>query len=279
MIIWALAEFGGAYVFGSRVPLLQVVWLRYGLYLACMLVAFGGPDRLRFVRTRHPWLQLARSLTMLVMPAAFAIATRELRVAQVMSVFWIAPAMVLLLARATGDRASRLLWFTTLTAWAGVLIIQRPPAHAIGWSGMAALVMAGSFSAYVVLTSVLDRKETLLTNLFHSAAGVFVALTFAMPFVWTPIGLFEVLAATALAACTWTFFCLLELGVREAGPSAIAPFLFTQALVEAGIRIGTRGPDIRLDVGALLIAGAMALWLLRAKTNDHRATPRHYSTV
>jgi hypothetical protein len=278
MIIWALAEIGGPYVFGRRVPLLQIVWLRYAFYLAFMIVALGPRYGLGFVRTRHPWMQLVRSGTMLIMPAAFAVAAQELRISQVMSVFWIAPAMLLLFARVAGDHGSRLVWLTTLSAWVGVLIVHRPPVLVIGWPGVAALVGAASFSGYLVLTWVVDRKETLLTNLFHSAAGVFVALTFAMPFVWTPIGLYDVLGAAALGACTWMVFCFLELGIREAGPSAIAPFLFTQALIEAGVRIGIRGPDIPLVAGSLVIVGAMALWLWRVNTNE-RVTALHYSTV
>ena len=69
-LLWALVEVFASWLSRPYSPY-QVVWARYGSHLAIMLAIWGWRDPLVLVRTRRPALQIARSLLMLVMPAAW----------------------------------------------------------------------------------------------------------------------------------------------------------------------------------------------------------------
>ena len=258
MIMWTVTEVVGG-LFLKGMPILQIVWLRYACHLSLMLFAFGIPHRLRFLRTGRPFLQISRSLLMLTMPLCYAVALGGAGHSDVMGVFWIAPVLVLVMAPLAGDRVPPLASITAITAWLGALVIYRPPIVGMGWAAVAAVGMATSFSGYVAMTRVLDRTASLLTNLFYSAAGVFVALSLVLPSFWSPITPRVMLGGMAVAVVGWMGLYLLDLSVRRESTACLAPFLYIQVLIEAGLRIG-RGfaHQTYSEVGAALTLAALA---------------------
>ncbi len=265
MVMWTVTEaVGGLFLRGM--PILQIVWLRYAFHLLLMLLAFGVPLRLRFLRTGRPFLQISRSLLMLTMPICFAVALGGAAQSEVMGAFWIAPVLVLMMAPLTGERVPILAWITTITAWLGAIMIYRPPFAGMGWAAGAALGMAASFSAYIAMTRVLDRTESLLTNLFYSAVGVFVALSVALPFFWSPITPRVMLGGMAVAVSGLGALYLLDLSVRGDSMARLAPFLYTQVLIEMGLRMGRGfGHQTYLEVGAAITVSALAAAFLGAR--------------
>jgi drug/metabolite transporter (DMT)-like permease len=96
--------------------------VRYGTHLLLMLVLWtpDGPGRL--VRTRRPFLHVIRALTMLGMPAFFIFAIARMSVGTVMSLFWIAPLLAMLVATVwLGDRVGGRQWIAAAAAYAGAL--------------------------------------------------------------------------------------------------------------------------------------------------------------
>jgi drug/metabolite transporter (DMT)-like permease len=282
MVAWVATEVVGTIGFNGLAsgptPIPQIVWLRYFFHLLFMLVVFGVPTRLAFVRTRRPGLHVARSLLMLAMPMSYALAVQMARPFAVLGVFAVFPVLVLAMARLAGDRGQTWTALAVAVGWIGTLVVYRPPIAEMGWGALAAVAMAASFSGYLVLTRVLDRTEPLLTNLFYSAVGVFAALSIALPFLWTPIGARELVSGAAVAVTGWLTLYLLELALRRDTPSRLAPFLFAQALIDVGFRAIDRGRDLSADLvlGALLIAAALTVALIarrRARRPDAAVAP------
>jgi drug/metabolite transporter (DMT)-like permease len=166
-------------------PLMQVVWCRYAAHLALLVLLFAWSNPQRLWRTTRRGFHLARSLLMLVMPLSFVGALQGgMPAGSVWAVFWIAPLLAMLLARAFLDeRAPTGCWVACTVgalAAAAMMAVRTPPQPA---QLLLALVMAISFAVYVVMTRML-HGETLLANLFYTAVGVFAVLTAFMPGQW-----------------------------------------------------------------------------------------------
>jgi hypothetical protein len=263
MVMWVVTEIAGARTIGGAFPIPQIVWLRYTFHLALMCLIFGIPRRFDFLRTERPWLQLFRSFLMLVMPLSFALAVQGGRWREVFGVFWIAPILVVAFGALAGERASRFVWLTTILAWLGVIAIYRPSISSLGLATLPTLAMAASFAGYVALTRVLDRTESLLTNLFYSAVSVFVVLTIALPWYWRPLTVRGLIGGFALAVCGWIALCLMDLGLRRDTAARLAPFLFLQVVIEEALRTGPRMlRDTAASGGIILTLIALSLALL-----------------
>jgi drug/metabolite transporter (DMT)-like permease len=269
MVMWVVTEIIVAVTFGRAYPIPQIVWLRYAFHLALMILILGLPYGFTFIRTRRPWLQLVRSLLMLVMPLSYALAIQQTRWSNVAAIFWMAPLLVMIMGAFAGERAPRFAWITALLALLGVVVLYRPSLTTIGGAAvLMTLATAASFSGYIVLTRVLDRTEPMLTNLFHSALGVFIALSIPLVTFWVPISTRQMVGALLVAVCGWLTLWLLELGLRQDSPGRLAPFLFVQALLEWGIRANRATLADIPRLGALFVVVAslcVAYWCSQRK--------------
>jgi drug/metabolite transporter (DMT)-like permease len=182
--LWGVVEAFAGWLSRPYSPY-QVVWARYGSHLAIMLAIWGWWDPLVLVRTKRPVLQIARSLLMLVMPAAWILALqRGLTPDAALAIFCVAPLMICALAAVLlKERPTPGIWVSAAAVSAGVTFYLSlhplPSLTAVA----AALTSAGSFSLYVVMTRML-RGESLRANLFYTALGVFAALSLFVPKVW-----------------------------------------------------------------------------------------------
>ena len=268
MLLFAALEMLGARTIKEG-SVLQVVWLRYLFHLALMIVVLAPRSGLGFVRTSRPILQIVRSLTMLVMPACYALGTGGATALDVFGVFWVSPLLVLLFTSWVGDRASGWTWLASGLGWCGAIAVYQPPLAAMGVSAVYAVGMAASFSAYIVITRALDRTEGLLTNLFYTAIGVFVVLT-ASGAAWKPASALTLVGAALVAAVGWLSLAALDLALRNARPSQLATFLFSQIVVyeTAKAALGGRVPGVADTLGLVAIIGAMVAAALEARTDQ-----------
>jgi drug/metabolite transporter (DMT)-like permease len=127
-LLWSVAE-GLTGVLSRRYSLIEIVWMRYSIHLALMLVLWtpGGPARL--LRTRHPGWQMVRGLTMLVASTCLVVALYRLSHPVIMSLFWITPLLAMGLAAAwLGERPGRRRWVAAAVADAGGLVLLGPVA-------------------------------------------------------------------------------------------------------------------------------------------------------
>lgn len=264
--LWAAVESAAASMVGHLSPF-QVVWSRYGVHLAIMVLMWGWHVPASLVHTRRQGFQWARSMLMVGMPACWILAQRMgLDSRTLMDVFWLAPLMVLLLARwFLREYAAAPLWWTTLAAVAGVWLVMGPGPLAVSGGLLFALGMALCFSLYVVMTRSL-RTEATRANLFYTALGPFVVLTPAMPFVWQAPAPRD-LAVLAFVGCAG-FLGLFALDrMAAAAPvstsAAVTCLEVVFALIFAAA-LGQASADVRTLGGTLLIVCASAYVWLRA---------------
>jgi drug/metabolite transporter (DMT)-like permease len=263
---WAVVELIGALEF-TRVSALQIVWTRYAAHLAFMLLLFGWRSPLALVRTRRLPLQLGRSMLMVAMPVAWMLGQHfGIPYAEFMPVFWVTPLLVMAFAALLlGERAPLLYWLAAVLACLGAALQFNPVAPGRLWHLVFPLLMAGSFSLYVVLARAL-RGEPTQVNLFYTALGVFVVLSPLMPFVWIAPAFGDLAILVTVGLVGYVCLYLLDRVTDAVAISITAPLLAVQALAETAVStLFTRhlgGTAVELGVLAVA-ASACFLWFAR----------------
>jgi drug/metabolite transporter (DMT)-like permease len=259
----------------GRYSLMQVVWCRYAVHLAALLLLWGWRRPAMLWRTRRPVYQLARSMLMLVMPLSFALALQSgTPPGTVWAVFWSSPLLILVFARWMLAERPRWWHWTSASlgtiAAAGMLVPSQPVAAPLL---LLPAAMALSFSVYVVMTRSL-RSETVRANLFYTALGVFLALTPFVPGIWVTPSVTDALLLIAIGLLGLVTLFVLDRSAACAPVSKVAPVFYVHLVCLAALAflVGGEIPSRRTLAGGLLIAAIV--WYLWARASRKSSEER-----
>jgi drug/metabolite transporter (DMT)-like permease len=143
----------------------------------------------------------------------------------------------------------------------------------IGPALLLPVVMAASFSGYVVMTRQLEG-ELLQTNLFYTALGVFVVLTPIVPWSWVTPPTQDIAELVGIGAVGLLALWALDRAVACASVSKSMPALYLHmpALVLVGWMMEGDVPSPRKTLGGLVIGAAVA-WVVWAESRQSRDVP------
>jgi drug/metabolite transporter (DMT)-like permease len=261
-VLWAVLESVATHLSRGYSPY-QVVWTRYAVHLGFMLAVWGWRQPLSLVKTHRPVFQFGRSAMMLIMPVSFVVgATRGLDRDTLMAVFWVTPVLILAFSSVFLRETPTLqLCLAAASAIAGAVLLLSPE-HApnsmrlLLWP----LVMAASFSLYIVMTRSL-RTESTRANLFYTAFGVFLALSPLMPAVWVTPTPHDLAVMVAIGLLGWVSLYCLDRMAADAPVTEVAPLSAVQvvAVVVLGTLAGHFQTRPEIWAGLALIVGAVLL--------------------
>jgi drug/metabolite transporter (DMT)-like permease len=252
--------------------LFLVVWARCaGQMLVVTPFAWhrAGPG---FWRTRRLRLQLIRSALLLTATVCFFGALRFLPLAEASAITFLAPIIIVMLSGPMlGERPGRWRWITSLTGFAGMLILLRPGSAVFHPAVVLVLGMALANALYQILTRKL-QDEDVHTTLFYSALVGTVGLTLLLP--W---GLSEGLPTWQDGALFLLLGLLAGLGHRFvigayllAPASLLTPFAYLQMLwaTAYGYVIFGQLPDgwSALGMAVIVGSGVMLAWHERRRS-------------
>jgi drug/metabolite transporter (DMT)-like permease len=168
-------------------------------------------------------------------------ATDHMSVSNIVSIFWLAPLMIVGFSRLLlGESTSWASWLASIVGLGIVVFLFDPNQNISGTGVLLSMAAALSFSLYVVMTKML-KEESILTNLFYTALGVFVPLSLGVASFWQPLSLRAALLMSSLGLLGFLLLWMLDKALDAASPSALAPFLFTQTffmiVLESLVRI------------------------------------------
>lgn len=165
--------------------LFAVVWARYAgqmLVVTPFARAGAGPG---FWRTRHPFLQLARSSLLLVATMCFFGGLVYLPLAEASAISFLTPVLIVVLSLPIlGERPHRGRWISAIVGFAGILIVLRPGSAVFHPAAVLMVAMALANAFYGLLTRKL-ADESPYTSLFYSALVGTVVLTLLLPLALT----------------------------------------------------------------------------------------------
>ena len=260
-------------------PAFAVAALRFTIGaagLALLLLRSEGTSA--FVPT-HPWLQVARGVCLAAASVSFFSAIYLMPLAEAMAIGFLSPVLTQLLAGVLlGETVHRRVWFASMAAFAGVVIVLRPNLAELG---VAALLPLNSalFFALLMITNRASAGQGSALSMQVFVAGVCAPILIvgagvaklsgvpALDFGWPAWDV--VLRCVIVAVTASTAHWLAYLGAARAGAAAIAPAIYVQMLVAIGLGwwwFDDR-PDLATLAGAALIVGS-GLYLWRAGARE-----------
>ena len=244
----------------------QVVWARYfgHFVLACIMVA---PWRSRnLLRTRHPWLQMVRSILLFVATAANFVALQYLELAQTVAILFMTPLLVALFSiPLLGEYVGPRRWVAIVAGFIGILIITQPGSGTFQWPALLSLSGAVCIALYNIATRKIAGADDPWTSQFYVTLIACAALTPAVPFVWeAPSGAAAWGALIAIGLFGGLGHWVYTIAHSFAPASHIAPFMYSQIIwmVGLGYLVFDHLPGPSTAVGGAIVV-ASGLYLLR----------------
>lgn len=241
----------------------QVVWARFIGQFALLLLlvpAFGIMSARALFTTSRLGLQLVRSVLMVATTAFNFLALQHLRLDQTVTIVFLAPLVVALLAGPLlGEWVGWRRFAAILVGFLGVLIAIRPGVGAVHPAVLYAFAAMLAYALFMLLTRHMARFDPPLVTLFYSMfvgtfAGAPVALADwhapADALAWVLVGALGILGGVG----HWLFLH----AYRLAPASTIAPFLYLQLLTMVAFGFAVFGdlPDLGTLAGAALIVAS-----------------------
>lgn len=238
----------------------QILWVRYVMFAAFALVLARRKRPLAHVlRSTRPWLQITRSLFIVVEIGLFILAVRLLPLADAHALLATTPLIVTAVSAAfLGEAVGIRRWSAVLVGFAGVLVILRPGAGVFDIGSLWALLAAFLFAGYQAMTRVVSRSDDGETSLLYMAVVGVVAMTCVGPWFWVPPTPLAWLGLTAIAV-TGTAGHLLLIRALECAPaSVLQPFNYTQLVWATLVGFVVFGdfPDAWTIAGAAVVVAS-----------------------
>lgn len=255
---------GVSKLLASSLPIPQILWVRYILFLGLAVVVLRRKGLAAVWCSGQPWLQFARAVLIVVENGIFVLAFKYLPLADVHAIAAASPLIVIalsvpLLGESVGPRR----WFAVLAGFLGVVLIVRPGFQEIGTGLLIALLGAVLWGVYQIMVRLCARTDSSDTTWLWSAVVGLAVTSLVGPFVWTPPdasgwGLLVVLSLLG----TLAHLALIKaLTVAEA--SVLQPFgytLFLWAIVIGYLGFGDLPDAWTLTGAGVILASGLYAW-------------------
>jgi drug/metabolite transporter (DMT)-like permease len=254
----------------------QVVWFRVTLHLFLVTLVFLPRLGLALFRTRRIGAQFASSASMLLSTLLFFSAAKSVGVAEAISVSFVGPVLVVLLAwPMLGERITVLGFAAVILGFAGVLVVIRPGSSVFQWASLLLIGSAAAYALYQVVIRRLGTTDHPATTIFYSVLLGAVLMSGLLPFVWrTPDNARDWLLLCSLGALGGLGHYCVAKALTYAPASLIAPLNYTQMIgsVIVGYLMFAEVPDRYTWLGTVLIiaAGLLAGWQSRRRKGETR---------
>ncbi|MHC6225061.1 DMT family transporter [Pseudomonas sp. X10] len=261
----ALSKFlGGLY------PIIMVVWARYLVHTLLMAGIFLPQAGLRVLRTRRPFLQLLRALSLLSTSLLFTAGLQYLPLAEATAVNFLAPVLVTALSvPLLKEHVTRGQWAAVVMGFVGVLVVVHPGGELFTPAILFPFGSALGFCFYQLLTRKLAAHDSPTTSNFLAGLCNTLVMTALVPFFWQLPSLGHGLLMLALGGCGMTAHLLLTQAFRHAAPALLAPFGYCQIVFAGllGLLLFSQMPDNTslLGIAIICLSGLGAAWMQRGK--------------
>ncbi len=248
---------------GFGYSVLMIIMVRYWFFLGFVMVQ-ASLKREGFraaIRTRHPWLHLARSVVLITEICLMVLAFSRIGLINSHAIFAVSPLLIAALAvPVLGEKVGWRRWLAIFAGMVGVWIILSPTSGVFTTDALLPLISALLFAIYSLLTRLATRDESAFVSFFWSGVMGAVMMTIVglpfwewmPPFDWLMLGIYSGLALFA------HYLLIRCYDVAEA--SAVQPFAYFQIFFIAVIGIAVYDEELRSNVvigGAIVIAAGL----------------------
>jgi drug/metabolite transporter (DMT)-like permease len=243
----------------------EVLFMRSTAIVVICLVL----GRARLVRqaaaSRNKLPLLLRGALILAAWMLYYTASRQLQLAQLVTIYFAAPLMVTVLSvLILKEKVRWPRWIGVGLGFLGVMIACDPGRVGLGLP-VAMVLIAAAFWAYTnILVRQISRLETTMTQMLFSNSAFMLACGLTLPFVWTAPGGGEVLMMLALGLVGAGGQFLLFEGFRLSPASLIAPFEYSSLVWAFSLSFLIWGDIPRVQVflgaGVIIVSGLLIVF-------------------
>jgi drug/metabolite transporter (DMT)-like permease len=252
-----------------ELPVSQVVWIRFLGQFGAIILAFGFFSVPRLLRSKRLGFQLVRSGLLLASTLCNFLAIRYLRLDQAVTIQFLAPLMVALLA---GPLLGEWVGWRRLLAigvgFIGVLIAVRPGFTTFEPAFIFAFMTVICYAMFQLFTRFLAPYDPPEVTLFLSLMlGAFLMAPMAIAdWVW-PTGQLQWFLVISLGIWGAAGHGIFIMAYRHAGAAVLAPFIYLSLITHttAGYLVFGHVPDAWTMAGAVVIVGSGLYILWREK--------------
>lgn len=246
----------------------QAVWARFIVQFIGLLVlvpALGVMPARALFTTNGLKLQIVRSTLMVATTAFNFLALQTLRLDQAVTIVFLAPLVVALLAGPfLGEWVGWRRMVAILVGFLGVVVAVHPSGDGLGIGVLYSFLAMLAYALFMLLTRHMATLDPPLVTLFYSMVVGTAALTpYALTHWVSPPGVLGWVLLGAMGLFGGTGHWLFLHAYRLAPASAVAPFLYTQILtmVAFGYVVFGDQPDAWTLSGAAIVV-ASGIYLL-----------------
>jgi drug/metabolite transporter (DMT)-like permease len=264
----------------SGLPVSQVTWLRFMSQFVLVVMTFGVLAVPRLLYSRKWIHQVFRSFLMLGSTMFNFMALKTLRLDQTLTISFLAPFVVALLAGPfLGEWIRWRRMLAIIVGFCGILVVIRPGYGTFEVGMIFAGIGTACYAIFMLLTRYLSRFDPPEVTIFYSMlAGVFVMAPFAIvEWVW-PADAFTwaMLFSTGLWGGLGHYVFILA--YRHAPASTLAPFIYFGLITHTtlGYLVFGQLPDVWTVSGALIViaSGVYLVHREHATTMERRKAER-----
>jgi drug/metabolite transporter (DMT)-like permease len=251
---------------------LMVVMVRYWFF-AAFVVALGraraGSVRAA-ARTSQPWTQVFRGVLLAAEICVTVWAFTRLGLAQSHAVFAACPLLIAALSGPIlGERVGWRRWSAIGVGFLGILVILRPGVAVFDPAALVALLGAGMFALYSLLTRLVARRDDTATSFFWTGVAGAVFMTAVGIWHWEPLSApdWAMMGVLCLTGVSGHFLVIKCYEVAEA--STVQPFAYLQLVLSSAVGVvvfsETLHPTTVLGAAIVVAAGLFTLWRERVR--------------
>lgn len=250
---------GASKLLAEGYSIIQILWVRYlTLVVIAAWLAYRHGGNAAF-RTRHFWLQSARSAILVTEIGLFILTITVLPLAGAHAILAVTPLIVTALSvPLLGEQVGVRRWSAIGVAFVGVLIILRPGLGVMHPMALLALLCSAMFALYQILTRIVSRADPPLTTLFYTALVGVIGLSVIGPFYWTTpdVAGWALFALVAVLGAGGHYLLIKALQLAPA--STLQPFSYTILIwaTVVGFLVFGNLPDGGTVIGAVVIAAS-----------------------
>lgn len=214
-----------------NVPL--VVAIRYIVHCVLMVALLAPSQGKQLVQTQRTGLVLVRAASLVIASLFMGMALRRMPVAETTAIVFLAPMLVVLLARPVlGERIGVLGWVAAVIGFVGVLLIARPGNGLDTTGTLYATCVVGALVVYQLLSRVLVTTESTYSMLFYTALMGSIGFGIFLPWSWkgAPPTLWVLLLFLSMGITGGLGHFLYTAAHRHAPASLLAPMNYLQLL-------------------------------------------------
>ncbi|ODN70778.1 DMT family transporter [Methylobrevis pamukkalensis] len=266
----------------SHLPTLEVIWFRYAVHFALVVVLLNPVRAPGAWRMNNPRLQVLRALMLTANTSLNFIALGYLQLTQTVSIMFLSPLLIAMLsALFLKEHVGPRRWAAIFTGFVGVLVVSRPGFGDFHWAMLVSLGSVTCYALYVLLTRHLGQSETPGSLILVSAAVPTLLLAPLLPAVWVwPSDPLTILLLVGLGVLGGGGHYLLILAHRKVAASVLAPVTYTQIvwMVSLGYFVFGDVPDLWTLIGAGIVIASGLYLLQRERIRTPHDAGRSFGT-